>query len=90
MALFDEEYLRPLSGFVGALADLDGLLSDPAYALRLEHLRLDLPIEIAIATEVDGSLRISAGPPTQHLDTTVMPVFHQLQMEVLPDGDDDL
>jgi hypothetical protein len=90
VALFDVEYLRPFSGFVTALADLDGLLSDPTYSLRVDHLSLDLPIEIAVAIEVDGRLNLSAGPPTQHLETSTMPAIHHIRMEVMPRGDDEL
>lgn len=90
MALFDVEYLRPVSAFITALADLDGLLSDPTYSLRVDHLRLDLPVELAVAVEIDGSLRLSAGPPTQHLETTTMPAVHHIRMEVVPVGHDEL
>lgn len=74
--------LSPFAAFVQGLADLDLESAAPADGLLVEEVRLELPVELRVEVEEDGQVRVSGAPPTQHVETTVMPVFHRLSLRV--------
>lgn len=84
-----EEFLHPVSATFASLADLDGRLVDDelGISMHVEEVKLELPIELDVAVEEDGRVLLASAPPTQHVETTYMPVFHQLRLTVTPDGD---
>ena len=81
--------LRPFTALFSGVADLDADLADPAtgLALRLERARLDLPVELHVEVDEGGAVRLLGAPPTQHVATTWMPVWHRMRLEVTADGD---
>ena len=55
-------------------------LEGPELSLSVSEVTFDLPLEID-ATMFGGSVAaLGASPPTQIVETTVMPVFHQLRV----------
>jgi hypothetical protein len=75
MSLDALDPLPPLSEFVGALVGL-GLEEE---TLDLTELTLELPIELQLGRTGEG-LDLGASPPTQRIETTVLPVFHRLRV----------
>ncbi len=73
--------LAPLAAFVQRLLDL-GLDTDGMTKARLKKLQLDMPIELQVRVAEDGSVMLGSGPPTQQIETSFMPVFHQLRVIV--------
>lgn len=79
----NDKDLQPLSEFVLGLVDWR---DDEETAAILEEARLDLPIELAVRIDDDGSVRVVASPPRQQIETSILPVFHRLNIRVTLDG----
>jgi hypothetical protein len=85
MSWLDEE-LPPFTALLRGLADIgDAFAADPS-GLRLDRARVRLPIELHVEVGGDGAVRLIGAPPTQHVGTTWMPVWHTMTLEVGPDG----
>lgn len=84
-----DEYLHPVARMFEGVSDLDARLTDErlGMAMLVEEMRLDLPIELGVVTHESGRVELASAPPTQHVQTTYMPVFHRLRLTVTPDGD---
>lgn len=75
-----DEYLLPVREYVASFGgDLLGDL--PVQGLEIESVLLDMPMELVVVGE-QGIDRLLAAPPTQHLTTAVMPVFHRLRVRM--------
>jgi hypothetical protein len=80
--------LLPVGGFASALLDLDSSF-DEADVLSIERVVCQVPIELAVRYRDDGSEpAVLVSPPRQPIVTSVMPVFHGLQITVVQRGDD--
>jgi hypothetical protein len=64
-------------------------LLDPemGFGMRLARAAIDTPIELDVLVGDDGGVSIVGAPPTQHVETTYMPVFHHIDLVVTADGD---
>jgi hypothetical protein len=51
-------------------------------AVTLEELRTEFPIELQIAAG-DAGVSLAVAPPTQHVETSILPVWHQLRVTVV-------
>jgi hypothetical protein len=49
--------------------------------LAVSEIKLDLPFELDLLQE-QGAWQLDAAPPTQKIETTVMPVWHRLRLRV--------
>lgn len=79
--MFTEDWhphLVPVSEFIRAQTDLD--LEEEDGAVCIERIELTMPIELATRTEKDGRIALAVAPPTQRLETTVLPVFHTFSL----------
>lgn len=78
--------LPTLGTLVGELAGAASVFPEAAgEALLVSELVLDLPVEIEM-TDEGGQWRIEATPPTQLVDTSVLPVWHRMQLRVSLDN----
>jgi hypothetical protein len=78
-----ERLLHPLDLLPG-LAETVGLLAEPALegeGMVVERLALDLPFEMQVLRE-GGGIALTASPPTQKTETSIMPVWHRLALTV--------
>lgn len=73
--------LTDLAGFVSALADLP-LEPEVEGVMRITDLELDLPIELEVRLAAGDRLEIDVALPAQQIETTMMPVFHRMRLEV--------
>jgi len=82
--VLDDEYLHPFERLFAGFADVDAEIGDGGAegAIRLTAVTLDLPIELTIGVTAMGTVAMAAAPPTQHVRTTYMPVFHRIRMSV--------
>ena len=69
------------------LADLAGAASvDPDFAgaetLSISEIKIDLPIELNLLEE-SGAWQLDASPPTQKIETSIMPVWHRVRLRVM-------
>ncbi len=79
-----EKDLGPLSEFILGLVDWPV----EEAAMTLDEARLDLPIELAVRIDDDGTVRVEASPPLQQIETTVLPVFHRMKLRVTLNGNE--
>ena len=56
----------------------------------MSSIELDLPLELDVESDDAAGLvhAVRASPPTQHVRTTVMPVFHRLRVRVVAEGEE--
>lgn len=80
--------LPTLGSLISELAGAASVIPESAgEVLLVREIALDLPVEIELADE-NGEWRIEAAPPTQLIETTVLPVWHRVQLRVsLDDGE---
>jgi hypothetical protein len=78
------EFTAPLGELFGDLAVYVEPLEDDELGMRftIDRVVLDMPFELDIDIEPDGSASVSGAPPTQIVETTFFPVFHRLKMTV--------
>lgn len=70
--------LPPLGRFI---ADLMALEPDAAeQGAMIERLTVEMPIEIDLLAGGDAVLACGASPPTQRIETSILPIFHRLRV----------
>jgi hypothetical protein len=87
----DRTLLMPFSQLVEELTNYEKQQVDPntGFAMTIEQLTVDMPIELKVTVNNDGTVNLKGSPPTQLVKTTVMPVFHQMQIRIVrEDGDE--
>lgn len=79
------EFLAELAGAV--IVDPD---SEAEGTISVSEIKIDLPIELNLLEEL-GAWQLDAAPPTQKVETTVMPVWHRVRLTVtVNNGERDL
>jgi len=56
-------------------------------AIVVSEIKVTMPIEMVFVQE-QGLMQIDASPPTQKIETTMMPVWHQVRIRVSLDNDE--
>ena len=81
MAYIDSQ-LTSFSEFIQLMTDLsaDELL---ARGISISEMSIGLPIELETLAEGPDPVRIEAGPPTQQVETSFMPLFHHLRLKLV-------
>lgn len=82
--LIDEAMLE-MAEFVSQMTDVDGYLFDAetSSALRVEKVNMSMPIQIDLLVGEDGTVTLGGSPPLYYAETTHMPVFHQLTINIV-------
>ena len=85
----DDEYLHPFARMFESFCDVETSVggAEEGIALRLDEARLDLPIELDVGVTDEGTVALAGAPPTQHVETTYMPVFHRISLSIRADED---
>ena len=81
--LIDEAMLEMadlLSQMNGSEEDLAS--GEYGFTLYPESIFLDMPLQLDIQKTEDGRMVIGGSPPLYYVETTIMPVFHQLRMKI--------
>jgi hypothetical protein len=79
----DDWSLPSVAALVAGLADLGDVPAERHGPLHMAELSLRTPIELDLSIADDGTVTALAGsPPTQRIETTVMPVFHTLRVRI--------
>ena len=75
----DEAFLT-FARFVEEATDLEGEMhhSEEGVAMQIESVEMSMPIELDITVDEDGKILFGAIPPLYYVETSVMPVYHQL------------
>lgn len=68
-----------------SLAEFVELITAPAREtsdhLSVEEMTVEMPVELQLVSEGDG-FNIRASAPTQHVATTVLPVWHNMRLTI--------
>jgi hypothetical protein len=72
--------IQQLTNFTDRLED-----SESGYALEIEQVNVDLPIELNVSVDDDGAVTLHGSAPTQTTKTTILPVFHRMSLQIVPD-----
>jgi len=80
----ENEILLPFADMVQQLVDYGEPLEDPFsnQAMMIEKVKVEMPVEIKVVVEDDGTTTLKSNAPTQSTETTIMPVFHRMKLTV--------
>lgn len=81
--LIDEAMLE-MCDFLSQMTDVDGYLVDAEMltSMRLQKLNMSMPIQLDLLVREDGSVLLGGSPPLYYAETTFLPVFHQLTINI--------
>lgn len=82
---FSSAIFIPFSNTLQQLADLTDRLEDAetGQALEIEQVTVKLPIELNVSITDEDTLTLFSSPPTQTVETTVLPVFHRMKLTIV-------
>jgi len=70
--------LPPLGRFVADLLMIEADM--PGQGALVEQLTVEMPVEIDLLAGGGTVLACGASPPTQRIETSILPVFHRLRV----------
>jgi hypothetical protein len=79
-----DEAMLAMSEFVVQMSDVEGYLVDEEMmtSMQLEKVGLSIPIQLDLHVRDDGTVRLGCSPPLYYAATTILPVFHQLNINI--------
>lgn len=86
----DRSLLTPFAQLVDKLTDYKKQIGTPELGcvMTIEQLTVDMPIELKVTVNPDGTIQVKGSPPTQLVNTTVMPVWHQMRLRIVREDDE--
>lgn len=79
----DDDFIE-LSDFIIEMSNVDFYFSehfmDSEIVLQPEKIETETPIQLAIEIDENNIVRIGAIPPMYYVETTFMPVFHNINL----------
>lgn len=96
--LISDEYdgpLLPLANLINIIGDQDPTQIDAVDTITgvrtsILELEFESPVEFRLRLRANGELDVRAGPPTQHMETTVFPVLHHMKVHLVRSDATDL
>jgi hypothetical protein len=84
-----DDLLIPFADLVQELVGDHDPCFDPTSGqeMSIARIKLTLPVELRVVVTDDGTVQLKGSPPTQRTETTIMPIFHRLQLEVISTDD---
>lgn len=81
--LIDEAMLG-MGEFFSQMADVEGYLLDAEMlaAMQMEKVKMSMPMQLQVHVKEDGSVVLGGSPPLYYAATTILPVFHQLTINI--------
>lgn len=89
-APFDDlDPLAPIADLIHSLTDYEKQRVDPetGQVLTVEEIKVDVPIELRVSEGEAGLFTVEGSAPSQRTETTVLPVFHLMQLRIVKDRD---
>lgn len=74
--------LLPVSQFMAALGDIQGEIRNEVSSMSIENIKIEMPFEMDIKNDDNDNLVLSSSPPTQKIETSFMPVFHKIKLNI--------
>ena len=83
----EEDDFIELSDFIIEMSNVDFYFSehfmDSEIVLQPEKIETETPIQLAIEIDENNEVRIGAIPPMYYVETTFMPVFHNIKLNIV-------
>jgi hypothetical protein len=81
-----DQALFPMGQLLVSISEIQGELKDDICSMSIESVKIEMPFELDVRVDSNGRLVVGGSPPTQQLETTFMPVFHKMKVniQVLP------
>jgi hypothetical protein len=88
--VLDDDYLHPFEQLFTGLVEFEPAVGDldVGAAMRVTGVKVDVPIELTIGVTDRGTVAMASSPPTQHVATTYMPVFHRIRLSIQADDEE--
>ncbi len=85
-----DEALAPVSGFVRDIVNITGEMIDQETGQRMfvESMKVTTPIEMDVNIDDRGDAVLGSAPPTQTVETSFMPVFHHITLNISIEEDE--
>ncbi|EKU98900.1 hypothetical protein Lepto7375DRAFT_8233 [Leptolyngbya sp. PCC 7375] len=79
--------LLPMAELVHTLTDYEKQRVNPetGQVLTVEEIKVDMPIELRVTVDDAGQVTLKGAAPTQRTATTVLPMFHRMQLRIVED-----
>jgi hypothetical protein len=86
MTDFKDDFFISLSDFVEDLSSIDyrisAQLNHENISQTIENISMETACQLQINVEENGKVSIGAIPPMYYLETSVMPVFHNIKLKI--------
>ena len=87
MNYLENEDFIPLSEFIDEMGSVDYFIqeqfADTAVSMSVEKLQAESPCQLLIEVDERNKIRIGAIPPMYYVETTIMPVFHNIRLTIV-------
>lgn len=79
-----DEAMLEMGEFITQMIDMEGLIIDmeEKVYMQLENVSLEIPIQLEIQKMNESKVKIGGSPPLYYVETTFLPVFHQLKINI--------
>lgn len=77
-----DKALLPVNELIMALGDIQGEIKNEFCEMSIESIKIEMPFEMDIRNDTDDNIVLSSSPPTQKIETTFMPVFHKIKLNI--------
>lgn len=74
--------LFPVGQLLVNISEIQGELKDDISSMSIESLKIEMPFELDVRIDANGRLVLGGSPPTQQLETSFMPVFHKMKVNI--------
>ena len=76
----DEAFI-PFSAMLAKIASFEGEIYDEVQGVRsyINRFEIETPIEMDVARDEDGQIRLGVVPPLYRVDTTFEPSYHAIR-----------
>lgn len=77
--------LLPMAELVHTLTDYEKQRVNPetGQILTVAEIKVDMPIELRVTVDDAGQVTLKGAAPTQRTATSVLPVFHRMQLRIV-------
>jgi hypothetical protein len=69
-----EEMVNELTEPVGEIID-----EENGVLMGISKISIDMPIQLDVVVDENGKVHLGTTPPLYHVETSFMPIFHQLR-----------
>jgi hypothetical protein len=76
----------PFAELVEMSTDIEGAVGSTAEGVRMviEEVTMSIPVQLETVRDDSGQLQIGGIPPEHYVETSFLPVFHQLRLKMTP------